>query len=85
MDKAREELDRIEGMPEYQDIIDNTRENIEFGIRNTIKTVVVNDGNFMKAISELERYQTLLKALDMVGSGSGGGGGGAAKKAGGYF
>jgi len=82
-DKMREELNRVEGMPEYQDIIDHYKDVIELMIRQIMVKAFSSGSDLMKSVPELNKYQTLLKALDMAGGG--GGGGGAASKAGGYF
>jgi len=82
-ESVREELDTVEGMPEYQDIIENHKDILELTVRNIIKDCITNNKPLDSKSASIIKSMQMLKALDMAGSG--GGAGGAAKKAGGYF
>ena len=83
IDSTREELDTVEGMPEYQDIVEYHKESYELTVRNIIKDCITNNKPLDSKSASIIKNMQMLKALDMVGSG--GGAGGVAKKTGGYF
>ncbi len=85
IDSTREELDTVEGMPEYQDIIEYHKDILELTVRNIIKDCITNNKPLESKSASIIKNMQLLKALDMTGSGGGVGGGGVAKKAGGFF
>ena len=83
IDSTREELDTVEGMPEYQDIVEYHKDILELTVRNQIKECITNNKPLDSKSASIIKNMQMLKALDMVGSG--GGAGSVAKKAGGYF
>ena len=86
LDSLREECDMIDGMTDYQTILDNVRDSTDIMLRRTVQQGLINSkGNLSdkKKQDEIIRYYQLSKALDMAGSGGGGGAGKSA--AGGLF
>lgn len=76
-----EELEQIEDLPEFKDMIEIQKESLMRILRTDIKDTVINNKDNTKRITETTQ---MLQALEMVGGG-GGGAGGAAKKMGGFF
>ena len=76
IDSTREELDTVEGMPEYQDIVEYHKESYELTVRNIIKDCITNNKPLDSKSASIIKNMQMLKALDMVGSGGGVGGGG---------
>ena len=74
-------LDQIEDLPEYKDMLEIQKESLMRLLRNDIRDTIISGADRKKRI--IETYQ-MLQALEMVGGG--GGAGGAAKKlSGGLF
>ena len=76
-----EELDQIEDLPEFKDLIEIQKEKIMRQMRKDLKDMVVDGKDKRKSIVESSQ---LLSALDLVGGG-GGAAAAAAKKVGGLF
>tara|TARA_B110000046_G_C13010371_1_gene406382 strand:- start:418 stop:873 length:456 start_codon:yes stop_codon:yes gene_type:complete len=74
-----EELDQIEDLPEYKDMVEIRKENLMRQIRKDLRDMIVDGKDKRKSIVESSH---LLAAMDLVG---GGGIGGVSKKAGGMF
>lgn len=83
IDSTREELDTVEGMSEYQDIVEYHKDILELTVRNQIKECITNNKPLDSKSASIIKNMQMLKALDMVGSG--GGAGSVGKKVGGYF
>lgn len=71
-----EELDQIEDLPEYKDMLEIKKENLMRQIRKDLKDMIIDGKDKRKSIIE---SSNLLSGIDLVG------GGGIAKKAGGMF
>ena len=76
-----EELEQIEDLPEFKDMLEIQKESLMRILRTDIKDTVISNKDNSKRITETTQ---MLQALEMVGGG-GGGAGGAAKKMGGFF
>ena len=76
-----EELEQIEDLPEFKDMLEIQKESLMRILRTDIKDTVISNKDNSKRITETIQ---MLQALEMVGGG-GGGAGGAAKKMGGFF
>ena len=72
-----EELEQIEDLPEFKDMIEIQKENIMRQMRNDLKSMILDGKDTKKSLIESSQ---LLSALDSVGGGAGGAIGGAAKK-----
>lgn len=72
-----EELDQIEDLPEYKDMLEIKKENLMRQIRKDLKDMIIDGKDKRKSIIE---SSNLLSGIDLVG-----GGGGIGKKAGGMF
>jgi len=77
-----EELEQIEDLPEFKDMIEIQKEKIMRQMRNNLKDMIISGKDNKKSLIESSQ---LLAALDSVGGGGGGAVGGAAKKMGGFF
>lgn len=75
-----EELEQIEDLPEFKDMIEIQKENIMRKMRNDLKSMIIDGKDTKKSLIESNQ---LLSAMDLVGGG--GGASGAAKKMGGLF
>ncbi len=86
LNQSREIVDEIEGMSDYQSIVDFVRDHADLQLRMLIANTMEKSKGLTITPAQkkeiIEGYQ-FIKALDMVGSG--GGGAGAAKKAAGGF
>jgi len=71
-DELREQLENIEGIPEYQTLIDFQKETAELHVRLMIKDCIIENKPLDSKSAAIIKNMQLLKALDMVGSGSGG-------------
>lgn len=69
-----EELEQIEDLPEFKDMIEIQKENIMRKMRNDLKSMIIDGKDTKKSLIESSQ---LLSAMDAVG---GGAIGGAAKK-----
>ena len=69
-ESVREELDTVEGMPEYQDIIENHKDILELTVRNIIKDCITNNKPLDSKSASIIKNMQMLKALDMAGGGS---------------
>ena len=73
-----EELEQIEDLPEFKDMIEIQKENIMRQMRQNLKAMIIDGKDTSKSLIESSQ---LLSALDSVGGGGAGGAiGGAAKK-----
>tara|TARA_B100001109_G_C18748601_1_gene420213 strand:+ start:327 stop:809 length:483 start_codon:yes stop_codon:yes gene_type:complete len=72
-----EELEQIEDLPEFKDMIEIQKENIMRQMRQNLKAMIIDGKDTKKSLIESSQ---LLSALDSVGGGAGGAIGGAAKK-----
>jgi len=77
-----EELEQIEDLPEFKDMIEIQKEKIMRQMRNNLKDMIISGKDNKKSLIESSQ---LLAALDSVGGGGGGAVGGATKKMGGFF
>lgn len=75
-----EELEQIEDLPEFKDMIEIQKENIMRKMRNDLKSMIIDGKDTKKSLIESNQ---LLSAMDLVGGG--GGVSGSAKKLGGLF
>ena len=75
-----EELDQIEDLPEFKDLVEILKEQTMRQMRKDLKDMLVDGKNKYETIM---RASQLLSAMDLVGGG--GGASGAVKKAGGLF
>ena len=67
-----DELDQIEDLPEFKDMIEIQKENIMRQMRNDLKSMILDGKDTKKSLIESNQ---LLSAMEVIG-----GGGGAAKK-----
>tara|TARA_Y100000287_G_scaffold118571_1_gene95331 strand:- start:803 stop:1270 length:468 start_codon:yes stop_codon:yes gene_type:complete len=73
-----EELEQIEDLPEFKDMIEIQKENIMRQMRNDLKSMILDGKDTKKSLIESSQ---LLSAMDVVGGGGAAGAiGGAAKK-----
>ena len=72
-----EELEQIEDLPEFKDMVEIQKEKIMRQMRNDVKDMIISGKDKRDSIITASQ---LLSALNLVGGGAGGAIGGAAKK-----